>query len=118
MSDSDWSLEPNFDRLRTVLLLEGEPDRVPNAELHIDWQIKQAFLGRPIRTVQDDVDFWYRAGYDYVHLRANYEYRMVGDGHAAQDRIYAGDMQLSKWQGRTSPSSSIPTATCGRCCPI
>ena len=92
-------LAPDFDRLRTVLLLQGEPDRVPNAELHVDWQIKQAFLGRPIRTVQDDVDFWYRGGYDYVHLRANYEYRMVGDGHAAQDRIYAGDMQLSKWEG-------------------
>lgn len=92
-------LSPDFDRLRTVLLLQGEPDRVPNAELHVDWQIKQAFLGRPIRTVQDDVDFWYLGGYDYVHLRANYEYRMVGDGHAAQDRIYAGDMQLSKWEG-------------------
>jgi uroporphyrinogen decarboxylase len=92
-------LDPDFGRLRRVLLLQGEPDRVPNAELHVDWQIKQAFLGRPIRTVQDDVDFWYRAGYDYIYLRANYEYRMVGDGHADQDRLYAGDMQLSKWEG-------------------
>ena len=100
MSGDEWvPLEPDFNRLRQVLLLEGEPDRVPNAELHVDWQIKQAFLGRPISTVQDDVDFWYSAGYDYVHLRANYEYRMVGDGHAAQDRLYAGDMQLSKWEG-------------------
>ncbi len=90
-------LQPDFERLRTVLLLEGEPDRVPNAELHIDWQIKEAFLGHPIRSVKDDVEFWYRAGYDYIYLRANYEYRMVGDGHADQDRIYAGDMQLSKW---------------------
>jgi uroporphyrinogen decarboxylase len=81
------------------LLLEGEPDRVPNAELHVDWQIKQAFLGRPIQEVQDDVDFWYRAGYDYIYLRANYEYRMVGDGTADQDRTYAGDMQLSTWDG-------------------
>jgi uroporphyrinogen decarboxylase len=92
-------LDPDFARLRRVLMLEGEPDRVPNAELHVDWQIKQAFLGHPIRTVQDDVDFWYRAGYDYIYLRANYEYRMVGDGHRDQDRIYAGDMQLSKWEG-------------------
>jgi len=100
MLPDEWvPLEPDFNRLRRILLLEGEPDRVPNVELHVDWQIKQAFLGRPIRTVQDDVDFWYRAGYDYIHLRANYEYRMVGDGHAAQDRLYAGDMQLSKWEG-------------------
>ena len=80
-------------------MLQGEPDRVPNVELHVDWQVKQAFLGRPIAGVQDDVDFWYRAGYDYIYLRANYEYRMVGDGHAKQDRLYAGDMQLSHWEG-------------------
>jgi uroporphyrinogen decarboxylase len=92
-------LDPDFGRLRTVLMLQGEPDRVPNAELHVDWQVKQAFLGRPIAGVRDDVDFWYQAGYDYIYLRANYEYHMVGDGHAKQDRIYAGDMQLSRWEG-------------------
>jgi uroporphyrinogen decarboxylase len=92
-------LDPDFERLRKVLMLEGEPDRVPNAELHVDWQIKQAFLDRPIETVQDDVDFWYQAGYDYIYLRANYEYRMVGDGHRDEDHIYAGDMQVTKWAG-------------------
>lgn len=92
-------LQPDFERLRTVLMLQGEPDRVPNAELHVDWQIKQAFLGRPIRNVQDDVDFWYRAGYDYIYLRANYEYRMVGDGVTRQERTYAGDMQVTTWAG-------------------
>ena len=99
MAESFVPLEPDFERLRRVLMLEGEPDRVPNAELHVDWQIKQAFLGRPIETVQDDVDFWYRAGYDYIYLRANYEYRMVGDGHRDEDRTYSGDMQVSKWSG-------------------
>lgn len=92
-------LDPDFERLRKILCLEGEPDRVPNIELHVDWQIKQAFLGRPIETVQDDVDFWYRAGYDYIYLRANYEYRMVGDGKADEDHIYAGDMQVTEWAG-------------------
>ncbi|MBI5305677.1 MAG: hypothetical protein HY868_26345 [Chloroflexi bacterium] len=99
MSNDEFvPLDPDFNRLRHVLTLEGEPDRVPNAELHVDWQIKQAFLGRPIQSVQDDVEFWYRAGYDYIYLRANYEYRMVGDGHRAEDHIYAGDMQVSKWE--------------------
>jgi uroporphyrinogen decarboxylase len=92
-------LAPDFERLRKVLMLEGEPDRVPNAELHVDWQVKQAFLGRPIETVEDDVAFWYRAGYDYIYLRANYEYRMVGDGHRDEDHIYAGDMQVTRWGG-------------------
>ena len=93
------ALQPDFERLRTVLMRQGEPDRVPNVELHVDWQVKQAFLGHPLRSVQDDVDFWYRTGYDYIYLRANYEYRMVGDGHAKQDHLYAGDMQVSKWEG-------------------
>ena len=90
-------LNPDFNRLLKVLRLDGEPDRVPNVELHVDWQIKQAFLGRPIKSVQDDVDFWYRAGYDYIYQRANYEYRMVGDGEADEDHIYAGDMQVTNW---------------------
>ena len=100
MTDDHFvQLEPDFERLRRVLMLEGEPDRVPNAELHVDWQIKQAFLGRPIATVKDDVDFWYSAGYDYIYLRANYEYRMVGDGHREEDHTYAGDMQVTTWSG-------------------
>lgn len=97
--DSFVPLEPDFERLRKVLFLEGEPDRVPNVELHVDWQIKQAFLGRPIETAQDDVDFWYQAGYDYIYMRANYEYRMVGDGTADEDHVFAGDMQVTEWSG-------------------
>jgi uroporphyrinogen decarboxylase len=92
-------LKPDFERFRKTVMLEGGVDRVPNAELHVDWQIKQAFLGRPINSVQDDVDFWYQAGYDYIYLRANYEYRMVGDGLADEEHIYVGDMQMSKWSG-------------------
>ena len=56
-------------------------------------------MDHPLHCVQDDVDFWCRAGYDYIYLRANYEYRMVGDGHAKQDRLYTGNMQVSKWEG-------------------
>jgi uroporphyrinogen decarboxylase len=32
--------------------------------LIIDEEIKAAYLGRPVSTVADDVEFWYRAGYD------------------------------------------------------
>lgn len=91
------TLDPDFERLRKVFMLEGNPDRVPNVELHVDWQIKEEFLGRPIKAIQDDIDFWYQAGYDYIYLRANYEFKMVGDGNAEDDHIYAGDMQVSKW---------------------
>ncbi|MEK6646504.1 MAG: uroporphyrinogen decarboxylase family protein, partial [Candidatus Firestonebacteria bacterium] len=49
--------------------LQGEPDRVPMAELLMNQSVKDAFLGRPVLTVKDDVEFWYKAGYDYVGLR-------------------------------------------------
>jgi uroporphyrinogen decarboxylase len=56
---------PDFARVLTALR-GGVPDRVPPCELSVDTEIKELFLGRPIATVQDDIDFWLRAGYDYV----------------------------------------------------
>ncbi len=60
-------IEPNFERLRTALFA-GQPDRVPLLELAIDVSIQEAFLGRPIRTPKDVVDFHIQAGYDAVRL--------------------------------------------------
>lgn len=61
-------LEPNFERLRIALLCLGEPDRVPLAELGIDQKIKEGFLGKPIRDIKTEIEFWVTAGYDYVKL--------------------------------------------------
>jgi uroporphyrinogen decarboxylase len=44
----------------------GQPDRVPLLELIVDTEIKAAYLGRPIANLVDDVEFWYRAGYDCI----------------------------------------------------
>src|SRR5689334_3016805 len=57
---------PDFERVRTALLLRGEPDRVPIIEQRIDPPVKEAFLGRPITDLSDDVEFWIEAGYDLV----------------------------------------------------
>jgi uroporphyrinogen decarboxylase len=97
MDEPLYELDPDFNRLRTTLLLEGEPDRVPVVELLADREVREAFLGRPIRTVADDVEFWYRAGYDYVHIRAGYEYRMLGDEDTVEKKSYGGDFQVRRW---------------------
>lgn len=60
--------DPDFERFRKTLMLEGEPDRVPLAEIHVDQDVQEAFLGRPIRDLEDEVEFWATAGYDYVPL--------------------------------------------------
>jgi len=62
--------KPNFDNLRRTLLREGLPDYVPIVEFSVDGDVKAAFLGRPIRTLQDEVEFWATAGYDFVPLQA------------------------------------------------
>ena len=61
---------PNFDNLRRALLRQGEPAYVPLVEFGIDVDVKQAFLGRPIETLADEIEFWTQAGYDYVPFQA------------------------------------------------
>jgi len=58
---------PDFDnRFRRALLRQGEPDRVPLGDVTIDRTHKEKFLGRPIRTPEDEVEFWAKAGFDFV----------------------------------------------------
>lgn len=60
--------DPDFDRFRTVLLRSGEPDRVPLGDISVHPILKERLLGRPIRSLEDEVAFWYEAGFDYVPL--------------------------------------------------
>ena len=48
--------------------------RVPNVELGIHPVIKERFLGRPVVTLADDVEFWQRAGYDYIKLQPGVDF--------------------------------------------
>jgi uroporphyrinogen decarboxylase len=60
---------PDFERLRKTVRHE-EPDRVPLVEALVEFPIQSQFLGRPV-TVEDlpaQVEFWCRAGYDYIPL--------------------------------------------------
>ena len=61
--------QPDFnERFRKSLLLRKEPDMLPLGELGIHPIIKEAYLGRPIETIQDEIDFAVAAGYDYIKL--------------------------------------------------
>ena len=58
-------LKPDFERYLKALHCE-EPDRVPHVDWHVDQRPKESFMGKPIKTLHDIVDFWYAAGYDYM----------------------------------------------------
>jgi uroporphyrinogen decarboxylase len=58
-------LDPDFSRLEAALRRE-EPDRVPLFEAEIAIPIQEWFLGREINSARDEVEFYIRAGYDFV----------------------------------------------------
>ena len=58
-------LDPDFGRLEAALRRE-EPDRVPLFEAEIAIPIQEWFLGREINSAQDEIEFYIRAGYDFV----------------------------------------------------
>ncbi len=63
--------QPNFNnRLLKSIFCEGEPDRVPMVEAGIAVPIKERFLGRKITSIQDEIEFWATAGYDFVPMEA------------------------------------------------
>lgn len=73
MDRPDWMPPVDYRRLLTTLRRE-EPDRVPNVEMGVDPVIKEKVLGRWVGDVRADVEFWYRAGYDFIYLRPLYEF--------------------------------------------
>jgi len=43
-----------------------EPDRVPLGDWHVDQLPMENFMGKKITSLQDQIDFWYTAGFDYM----------------------------------------------------
>jgi uroporphyrinogen decarboxylase len=59
--------KPDFERYMTALHCQ-EPDRVPLGEWHVDALPKAGFLGREIHSLEDQLEFWHMAGFDYITL--------------------------------------------------
>lgn len=72
-------MRPNIEQFKKTLK-RGKADYVPICELGIHPRIREKFLGRPIQSLKDHVDFWYQAGYDYIKLqpRADFNPAKIG----------------------------------------
>lgn len=57
---------PDFSQLRKTLLRDGQPEYVPFYELFVNVEIQEAILGKPVPSRVDTVEFYHKAGYDYV----------------------------------------------------
>lgn len=99
--------DPNFERVRIMLLRTGEPDRVPLGDISVHPMLKAGLLARPVRTLEDEVAFWVRAGFDYVPIEQGLqltdvirrksmqevEARYAADTEATQIRSWATEGQ-------------------------
>ena len=74
---------PNFDRFLQILRREGEPDRLPFAELFHDFEVMAAIQGPP---ASEDLDalaawrirFWRDLGYDYISVNTDVSFPTEG----------------------------------------
>jgi uroporphyrinogen decarboxylase len=69
----------DFERLRRALMLEGEPDHVPFLEGAVEFEVMEAFLGRPINNFHDEVLFWNQAGFDGMPVTMGFRQIMAPD---------------------------------------
>lgn len=76
------NLHPNFIRLE-MALQHKEPDRIPFVEAGISYDIMSKFLGKEVKSsdLASQVEFWIKAGYDYIPLTVG----MLQPGKVTED---------------------------------
>lgn len=79
MFSQNNSPKPDLDGFIKTLLNQ-KADHIPIAELGIHPLIKERFLSRKLITLDDEVEFWYKAGYDYVKLQPNADFNPMKIG--------------------------------------
>lgn len=62
------SLKPDIENFLNTLR-NKKSTSIPIAELGVHPLIKQKVIGKEIRELRDDVEFWYKAGYDYIKIQ-------------------------------------------------
>lgn len=89
---------PDFQRYMTALHCE-EPDRVPLGEWHIDKGLKERFLGKKIESINDEIEFWLKAGFDFVPVRTGIMDSPQAPGRVATqpNETKSGKVSSRKW---------------------
>jgi methylmalonyl-CoA mutase cobalamin-binding domain/chain len=91
-------LYPDFQRYMTALYCQ-EPDRVPLGEWEIDRSLKEGFLGKKIESINDEIEFWLQAGFDYVPARSGIMDSPQGPKRISEEPSDIGSVQKNsrKW---------------------
>ncbi|PIS29108.1 MAG: nucleoside 2-deoxyribosyltransferase [Candidatus Marinimicrobia bacterium CG08_land_8_20_14_0_20_45_22] len=104
-------MNPNIEQFKKTLK-RGKADYVPICELGVHPIMKERLLGRPIHSLKDDVDFWNKAGYDYIKLQPIADFnpgklslqdaeniKLKDDGTVTRNWATEGKGFISDWEG-------------------
>jgi uroporphyrinogen decarboxylase len=102
--------QPNIEKLQDTLF-NRKTNLIPLIELGIDPYIKSKILGRPLQSLQDDVEFMYHVGYDFVKIQPQINFNIQTQNVAktveslntgpATDRSWAPESEgiIKDWSG-------------------
>ena len=76
--------KPDIEQFIKTLRLE-KASFIPTAELGVHPKIKERFLGKPIAGLKEEVEFSYKAGYDYVKLQPTADFNPAKIGIDEED---------------------------------
>ncbi|NLH59848.1 MAG: nucleoside 2-deoxyribosyltransferase [Ignavibacteriales bacterium] len=94
-------MTPDIENFIKTLKIQNS-NKIPIAELGVHPIIKEAIIGRPIRTLKDDIDFWFAAGYDYTKIQPGCDFNPDKIG-VEKNLTFKEDGTLSyKWASQTN----------------
>ncbi len=78
-------------------LKRGKGNHIPLCELGVHPIIKEKLIGRPLKELKDDVEFWYKAGYDYIKLQPVADFNPAGIGLSNNVTFNQDGTVFRKW---------------------
>jgi len=89
-------LRPNIEYLKNTLK-RGKSPYVPLIELGIHPIVKEKFINKKITTLQDEIEFWNKAGYDYVKLQPGVDFNPGKIGNDLKSTFQSDDIVSRIW---------------------
>ncbi|MCX6150941.1 MAG: nucleoside 2-deoxyribosyltransferase [Ignavibacteriales bacterium] len=89
-------MRPDIQTFITTLK-RGKGKHIPLCELGIHPIIKAMLIGRTVNELKDDVEFWYKAGYDYIKLQPKADFNPAQIGLSKNVTFNEDGTIFRKW---------------------
>ena len=100
---------PDFANFTKAVTCDGEPRRVPQFDGTVAQDIKTQFLGKPAETLEEEVEFWMAAGYDFVPYTVGFRQTIRGERGGIMGAKEFATSLLTAAQARYNPFQDAET---------